>query len=147
MGDGMMKGEDVTGEAFCGRNPVEDEVERIKRLNEELGSSQGDDVAEQRLLQVASRWLGPGIKANKCLASLQVMKMDSNAAASFTSATVASAVARSVIPLDDRSELLAALRGRGCGSSRGCGLGRGGSGQKRTLGAALTTACHNAVGD
>lgn len=149
MDSGIKKGEKVSGEVFydAQQEKNEDEVERIKRLNEELGSSQGEHVAEQRLLRAASRWLGAGLKVNKCLASLQAMKMGSNTAASVTSAAAASAIVRSVIPLDGRSALLAAVRGRGCGSSRGRGLGRGVGGQKQTLGAASMTAYSNAVDD
>jgi len=133
----MMEEEEVSDEAFydAQQEENEDEVEGIKGLNEELGSSQGDDAAQQRLLRAASRWLGSRLKVTKCLALLQGTTKSATAAASFTSAP---AIVRPAIPLDGRSALLAALRGRGGGgSSRG--RGRGGGGRGRTLGAVSMT--------
>jgi len=64
MGGGMVEEEEESDEAFydAQQEENENEVEGIKRLNEELGSSQGDDAAQQRLLRAASRWLGSRLK-------------------------------------------------------------------------------------
>lgn len=128
MDGGMQEGEEESDEAFydAQQEENEDEVEGIKRLNEELGCLQGDDAVQQRLLRAASRWLGARLKVTKCLASLHATTKGTTTAAAVV--TSAPAVARPAIRLDGRSALLAALRGRGGGISRGRSRGGGGRG-------------------